>query len=123
MGIGTDLSKFLRKTYNIPDDQKAFIHQILHNPTPVFIIYTINYNPSLSITESRWKRSKVFSIIKSRKTLRVWDSFVPPQQSTKLELRDIKTTPLKNLDYFNGPVPNNSLIFRIDLSGDYLGTN
>jgi hypothetical protein len=123
MGVRTSLSKFLRKTYSIPNNQKAYIHQILHNPTPVFIIYTINYNPSLSITESRWKRSKVFSIVKSKQTLRIWKSFVPPEQSIELDLRDIKTTPLKNLDYFKGPVPNNSLIFRIDLSGDYIGTN
>lgn len=123
MGPGTDLSKFLRKTYNIPEDQKAFIHQILHNATPVFIIYTIDYNPTLSITEARWKRSRVFSIIKSKKPIKVWQSFVPPVQSAELELKDIKTTPLKNLDYFKGPVPNNSLILKIDLSGDYLGTN
>lgn len=122
MADRTDLSIFLRKAYNIGEDQKAFIHHIRGTSTPIFILYTVNYHPSGDITESRWKRSKVISVLRSLKTVKVWESFIPPVQRKELELDDIKTSRLKNLDTFNGPVPPSSLIFKIDLSGDYFGT-
>ena len=122
MADRTDLSNFLRKVYNIGDDKKAFIHHLRGTSTPIFIIYTVNYHPSGDITESRWKRSKVVTMLRSLKTVKVWESFVPPVQRKELELADVRTSRLQNLDTFNGPVPPSSLIFKIDLSGDYFGT-